>query len=252
MQINLRNGGIKAFTCMQCGNTIRNPLYFLRKCKKCGLDLCLDCYSHKHKFHLCAWCYQKIPGKYIYMLNVSRIFMFLAPFITLFFPGPAPLVMLFFSNLSMILWWGLHTLLFIFVLLVYRIFIRMKAIKSIILDENANATGNAIKELKLSADVGDLIFSINDDGLIPLKSRNSLDEDPLKTSRGLEMPETTPASKSSLSFEDGKKLMIAGGNNVKNIENNLGKKVPITEKPPIEFSIDGIAKKSKKDEEPGE
>nr|MDO8111418.1 hypothetical protein [Candidatus Sigynarchaeota archaeon] len=172
------------YQCMECNASIT---YFsaVRKCRKCGMDLCLKC--SKKRYGLCIWCYQHVPAQYLRIKKIATIGMILALAIPFFLPAPMPLVLLIPSNPVLI---G-YLILFLLVGLIIMGSMRASAAKKMISAIPASAEADDLRAAGTAASTTSTKPQL--DFVTPVE--------PASSAAGREVPFAAPAATAGPVFE---------------------------------------------------
>lgn len=98
---------------MECNATLRSDTE-RKKCKKCGMDLCKNCYK-KHNM-VCIWCFNGASDESLWAMKFTGNLLKLTPLLAFLVPMPYPLIITLFTNYRA---WGL---VFLFMAILFVIF----------------------------------------------------------------------------------------------------------------------------------
>jgi hypothetical protein len=128
---------------MECNKTI-NSSTIVKKCRKCGMDLCESCYK-KHG-SVCIWCLEAAADTPLWLIRIAKILMLLSPLFGFLVPAPVPIVLLLQTNEANWLWGFVYTGVFLMVFGILLGSAKTAALKSIVVKASSPAAPTPVRD----------------------------------------------------------------------------------------------------------
>ncbi len=129
---------------MECNKTINSSI-LVKKCRKCGMDLCESCYK-KHG-SVCIWCFGDAADTPLWLIRIAKILMALSPLFGFLVPAPVPIMLLLQTNTANWLWGFVYTGAFLMVFGILLGAAKAAALKSIVVKTSTPAATTPVRDV---------------------------------------------------------------------------------------------------------